>query len=407
MICINIFNSSIYSAVIITTSALFFASPPFIQANASTEVAPAKDAVENGAFEKVQEPLSKLVNLGITNTRLTINKCNWPNVEDVVKDRAKFTSMVAIGPFAGRTVYTVKLTSPETFLFGEILDKAQGQRLIESANPDKVDKEFESDTLIGKLSIPNDGMSITLTETKGQKRSLYFSCNNHGQMKIIIGQHKNNLLTIEQSADGKVVIKLAANAEKKTDVLALTGDSYAKLHFDNYSVMEKRVFPILREYGVGVEISIESALLKNTSISMVVLVDQDDDNKAKNLIIDLDADEYETRKSAYSELNKDYLRYKKVILTTAEKSGNSEELTAKLKSLIEIHHDDNTSTIVESLKLLEIPEFLLQLIEQANETQKKHIFIRLEKITGQKLGTDVEAWEKWLKESATTSSTNK
>lgn len=369
-----------------------------------------------GPLFRAQVQLGKLINFGADGTAMVLDKSQWPKEDKNPPKNDNGIPEIKRVPGGGIIVINGRIfgipTPPEVVLFMDIQQLYQPEGKESSMrNNGEFYCSFKSREMNGNINYTNDMFTMSLEENIIFKRTLELQnkSNNYISLTLTLKSEKKEILSLQQDDNGKISIKIQneeKSAEDKEDGINLKADSFVQLYLDNQKVMEDVVYPVLRKLGIGVEASIESEKVRNKALTLILLMDKADADKAKQLIKQLDADNFESREAASKALDKDFKLYEKSIIDAASDNGNTAEVIERLNKILKAHpSEDNSQKIIQSLNLMDNPMFLIRLLSDANEQQKPLVVATLETVTGQKFGADIAAWKKWLATSPQTGGT--
>lgn len=351
-----------------------------------------------GPLYRVRNPLSQWLNLGVTGAALSLDTSKMPAVRADQSDR--IIPKFIIAPGGGMKIIKngIGLGMERTPIMDVIaeIEKMSGAKTTAMQNSeDLYTVTMNSQDMACFIEQTALELHFTFEETTTPKRKIDFSSSTSGYFDLKILRDKNEVLSIIQKESGKISVSITIDPNH--EALKIQDDTFAQLYLNNQIIMENQVYPLLQKFGLGLEISVACPTLQHKALEIITPMDKSDVEQAWKLIKELDANEYEVRKAAGTALTDNYTKYKPVIFEAVKNPSNSAEVSERLKVIIKAHpENENTEKYLQSLKLLENPLFLVRLLAIADAKQKPHVVSKLETVTGQKLGDDVTAWEKWL-----------
>ena len=116
------------------------------------------------------------------------------------------------------------------------------------------------------------------------------------------------------------------------------------------------------------------------------------------LVDKLDADDYQIRQAATKRLEAKIEQFRELLVAAANDQDASFEKRARIKFLLDKDSLDSVESdgLISSLRLLDDPQYLAIIMQELGEDDCKPIAHRLEQLTGEAFGTDVDAWRRWL-----------
>jgi hypothetical protein len=254
---------------------------------------------------------------------------------------------------------------------------------------------FTGGKLSGKLEVTGDALSISLREESEPNRRIELTDNGTGGFRLLITDLNGDLVLVNQTAKGSVSVA-AVLAGKP---IAAKGASFVELYRNNRDLLEGRILPVLRHMGVDLPVSMQTPMVRQAALSRLTPPTDADTQRAQQLIKDLDDDSFEVREKATKDLIDGYDRFRPQIDAKAQTPNLAAEMADRLHKISAAHPDTAAAgRVIDAMNLLDDPEFLVGLLDGATDSQKTAVGARLEKLTGQKIGSDAAAWRKWLEQ---------
>ena len=169
---------------------------------------------------------------------------------------------------------------------------------------------------------------------------------------------------------------------------------------DNPQAANKVLFPLLQQLGIRMPMDKTDPHVLKSALTRLEMQSSDEE-EVQQLIKDLGSGSYETRKTASEKLTEGFDRWSAQIEKSLQDESLTFETKARLKGIASENPKSETDILLTDQKLLESPEFLISLFDVATDDQKTFVAEQLKKVTGQNLGTDLDAWKKWLSTSET------
>lgn len=210
---------------------------------------------------------------------------------------------------------------------------------------------------------------------------------------VVLGPDNNFVLMVNQGEEGDFRVVHVAGEK----LVSLKAENFLAFYGKNRQYTEQQLLPLLRHVGVGLPMTPYDAGIRAAVMDQLRgPIGEADTQRARQLIAELGSDSYAKREEATKLLSEGFLRFADSIEDAAKNASNP-ETADRLKKILQ----DNAGTrkvtgMVSSLKLTRDPQMLVLLLKDAKDADRELLARALETATGQKLGTDAAAWEKWL-----------
>ena len=123
--------------------------------------------------------------------------------------------------------------------------------------------------------------------------------------------------------------------------------------------------------------------------------------EGQQLLEDLDSDTREVRDRATRLLGNLFDRYKDLIQQKLQDKSSSAEVRSRLKNIVANEADSKlVRQTIAAFDLVNDPQYVVSFLDDADPKEFIKIVRHLEKISGQKLGTDPAAWKEWANSKA-------
>ena len=250
---------------------------------------------------------------------------------------------------------------------------------------------FSNRSISGAAVFANEDISFQFTEIQGDERSFKISDDGDGKVKFEFS-FNDLFVRLVQFKTGKT--QLIWIADDQADVYI--GDSFEDFVKRNSQAAEQLLFPLFKRLGIKTPLSKTGPRILAAAIKRLQQMQEPDDEKLAQLIKDLDSDNYQVREDASQALSDGYEEWSAQIKEYLKDTKLSLEARVRLKDIIQESSENESTIFINDLGLLESPEFLVNALEFADETQKASVAKQLQKVTGQAHGTDLKAWKNWL-----------
>ena len=363
----------------------------------------------DGALEEVSAEMEKLLelkwngdNLALRrdwNERLKQEKAGDKDEGDELNDEIKKLIERGIPEQHAEQLAKVKLRQGMMQKSRPGVEKAfmaiptRGGSTSSGGSGDRRSLRFSSRELSGAAVVTNDNLRFEFTENNGDERNFKISDNGEGQIKFEFS-FDNLFIRLVQSDTGKTQLIYIDNDQADVYV----GDTFFEFMKLNPRVSEELLFPLLKRLGVKTPLGRKDPRILAAAIIRLERMNAPNNKNVAELIKDLDSDSYQVRQAASKDLNKGYEQWSVTIKKHAEDTKLSLEARVRLKEIVDEKGENEIANLINGMRLLDSPDFLVSVLESANDTQKASVVKQLEKVTDQTHGTDLQAWKKWLQE---------
>ncbi len=257
----------------------------------------------------------------------------------------------------------------------------------------EVRREFSCAAISVEMHVTPDSFNLRIVENELSRMFLVW-CGDDGRLKIMV------------EAD-QLVFLIKQAPDKKTEVIEITDDdisrvkakSFKALYRERPEYLETRVFPLLDYFGIITPYTRYNRFVVRSVLAQLQAADVDATKETDELVVALDDDRFEVRQAATKQLQDGYYRYRKAMEAALKNSDLSFEARSRIKRIVADHERlyGDVEQFASSLRLSEDPDFLVQILPKTAETDRSVIVARLNEITGEAFGTDLTAWQAWLK----------
>jgi len=301
-------------------------------------------------------------------------------------------------------------------LFGEIGTR-WGQRSMSGGSSGNVwHRSFTSASGSGEIRIRPGLIKLELTEASKPSRCLSYRDSLDGNFSITVFGGKT-LLIIDQQSDGKIRVVFDVG----NGVKAMTENSFRDFAVAHSQELATELLPLLQHFGIVPPLMPQDSIVVNAVHAQLKILEGIDEAKFDELCSKLNSKQFSDRESATTEINNNYELYLSLITAKLNTKDAAPEVRSRLMSVIAANSKSNEiADLIRSFQLTESPSYLLTLLKKAarspaenpvvKETEKSEksnpglsnieikrlVIRRLQKLTGQKFGEDIQRWEAWL-----------
>lgn len=246
------------------------------------------------------------------------------------------------------------------------------------------------------FAIDANRTELSVREEAGPARTLQIRKQADGSLRLsLIGDH---ILLLEQSAEGAVRWVDIMEAAAGNDVTVLQADSFAELYGKHADLLESRLFPRLEHCGVGTPKQRYDPELVTRALERIRGVDAATRERFEALVIQIDSGNFSQRQNAYREISQNIEAFSMLLAELDEKGGWSAEASTRLGELQKqySHSFETVDAVLSQAGWLEDPTYLVGLLSHVEADQTELVTRRLERLTGQQFGADVDRWKEWI-----------
>ena len=250
---------------------------------------------------------------------------------------------------------------------------------------------FSTSEMSGFAVLSDNDVRFSFEENKNSERGFRFRDNGEGKIQFEFS-HDHLLVRFTQKAAGSVQLAIISDDSAHSYV----ADSFVELQRKHPAVVKKTLLKLWRQLGIQLPLSKNDPVVLRQAIQMIRANLETSDQDAMNTIADLDSESFKKRQTASVLLNSNYENWEGTIKSMYQNGAMSAESRTRLKAVIDQFESDEVLEFVRNQKLLESPDFLIQLLEESKVNDKKLLTKFLQKTTGESFGADVSKWKAWL-----------
>jgi hypothetical protein len=253
-------------------------------------------------------------------------------------------------------------------------------------------QSFQSNAVSMQVTASQNSERIQIEETT-TPRSLYFSSDELDGFRLELTTADNDLIVLQQHPDSFAVLTI-----RNGKVFSESAESFLGFVKENRELMTSFVFPALAKVGIRPAPPIYELPVRDAAMTLLQYAAGADVDTEK-LIADLTSENREACERAKNTLIANYEQFQSVVKAQLQMDSLPTEKRRQLERLVDLQQITSEARgIVATFDLLNDPAYLVSLLDDADPRDFVRIVRRLEKVSGQKLGTNPAAWKAWVKE---------
>ena len=234
---------------------------------------------------------------------------------------------------------------------------------------------------------------LALEEAGKPQRTLEFGEDGQGGFHVQIKHPDGDLILLHQGRKG--TFRAVAFLGGRT--FAGQGESFVAFFRQHRPVMEADILPVLQHFGVQPFLPPQSPDVRKVVLAQLLRTPETL-QEGKKLLDELDSEKFEAREKATRLLNERFALYQGLIRERLQEKALPLEVRTRLKNLVAEHPDaQRASQTVAVLNLPQDAAYVVSLLDHVAAPDAARVISALEKLTGQKLGSDPAAWKEWAK----------
>lgn len=362
---------------------------------------------QDGAIQRVRPALNRLLKLSWVGSRVTVDKAHWDELfagrtsEDIEKDVDHLLKKNEVEmptderhgmPFRrhSNTLNVVRLFDNLRSQFGNVGGRSS------SGNGSVVRTSFSSVEANSELAVKPGEFRFEIREKQFPRRLLMLEQNGICELTITI--YGDVVLRFHQYENGAIKIVETMG----TELHHREAESLGKLYLAEPEFIEERLFPLLHHVGIVPPASRFDPKIADRVVDRLrSLMQVEDVDVVLQLIGNLDSDEFKIRQAATKRLETKVDQYRELLIAAAHEDDASFETRSRIKYLLEQSSLEtaHADSLINTLRLMKNAEFLAILMQQLDEQDFPPVGHRLDELTGETFGANVDAWRKWLADS--------
>jgi len=331
-----------------------------------------------GVLNNAQTQFEQIFHFAFDGAKIKLDRGGWG-------EAPKTAAKPAPGVMAG--------ASPIEQIFNQIRSNAGQVTSAGSTSSTRYrELHFSGANLSGRIRVSGDLVRMELEEMTAPRRSLEWADDGQGALRIMLSQPDDDLLLLQQSKQGTFTMTGIIGGKP----FAAQGDNFMAMYKQHRQILDTQVLPVLQSLSIRLIPSPATPEVKKAVLALITRTPELI-AEGKKLIGELDSEKFQTRDRASRLLNERFEIYKDLIVQQLKDRGISQESAARLNKIMATHPDaQKVSQTIAALDLLHDPAYLVVVLSETAQPDRARVAGQLETVTGQRLGDDPAAWQRWL-----------
>jgi hypothetical protein len=346
-------------------------------------------AEKKHVYEQQKEAIAKLAKLTVSDFGLVLDRAAWGASGGRQKIGMPNQGMGRVQVFVGAG--GGNQSGADKLFWG--IAAAAGVMGRSSATINNTKTLSFSGKLAGELKTAGESVKLGLREDGGAAYDLDLTDDGKGTLRLVVSTATGDVLLFLQLPSGVVSAALIRNG-KATGTQAR---SFRELYERDPAFVEAHLFPMLRSASVGLPPPLTGEEVVAEVCRQLRPTPAADREAYAKLLAELDHTSYDRREAASKKLAEQYARFAPMIEKTLDlDQPPSEEVVTRLKDIYTAQSGAaQLAQLVKSLDLIGNARYLARALDQTKAADRAAMVARLQKLTGQKIGNDPDAWEAW------------
>ncbi len=357
---------------------------------------------QNGALQDARDSLNRLLRLTWQGNQIAVDQGHWDELfaerspTDLSKDVDLLLKKHGVSmPETDRHGMPFRHGIPQTNvarLFDLLRQEFGNSGRSSSGSSNNITVSFTGSTANAQLVLKGNLFRFEFRERAFPHRLLIIE---QAGPQLTMTLYGDVVLRFKQADDGSIRVVETMEDE----LITRSSDSLGKLYQTDPEFVETRLFPLLYHVGIIPPASrFDSSIVDRVVERLGTALETNDAETAFRLISELDADDYQIRQAATKRLEAKVDQFRELLVAAANDQDASFEKRSRIKFLLDKDSLDSVESdgLISSLRLLDDPQYLAIIMQELGEDDCKPIAHRLEKLTGETFGNDVDAWRSWL-----------
>ena len=375
----------------------------FILALGSNAFSQTSPEFESGPLQDVVGAMRQLVQLEIADRRLAIQK-DWERTnpvadrQDLIDDeikklKARGFDEATASNLAVRIVRTTAEELPFSKAFFAVTSNLPFSKQKRSAAGKRI-VGFQNSRILGKgeIKIRESDVQLQFVERKGPRREFRISHASNGAFEFrYLGKQFSIALLQKRNAE----VNLSRTLQGKTE--SFSASDFVALHREHPKLVNKWLFPLMAHLGISTPIMTDDGAMINAALKKLVSYSQRM-VEFERLVEQLNSRDYEIRNSAHQKIianGGDWLV--QIEKKLESKSLPMETRVRLLAAMGELDSGSPIDKAIREQKLLDSPDFLINILDQADTSQAAAVIRRLREVTNHSFEQPIQ-WRQWLME---------
>ena len=363
---------------------------------------PDHPGAQEGSMQEARSALNKILSLTWQGDHVTIDRRHWDNLfagrspeemeQDVEFLLQKQNVSVPKADQHGMPFNRGISQHNVLRLFDNLRHEFGNSGRSSSTSGANVSVSFSNQVASAELQLTGGSFRFEFRERTSPRRLLMVNQSNDGLSITLFGEV---VLRFHQRGDGTVSI-VETMGETLT---SRNSESFGRLYLNDPEFIETRLFPLLHHVGIVPPASRFDPSVVDRVVERLTLAMQTEDVElAHQLIEELDSDEFQVRQAASKRLEAKVEQYRELLVAAANADDASFERRSRIKFLLDKNSlaSGDSDGLISSLRLMDDPVYLAIIMQQLDDVDFPPLAKRLEVLTGEMLGTDVDAWRRWV-----------
>jgi hypothetical protein len=250
---------------------------------------------------------------------------------------------------------------------------------------------FSGNKMNGSLHLRRETLRLNLEEVQGPQRTLEFSDDGQGAFRLQVSHPEGDLILMNQGRKGAFsVVALLGDR-----MLSGKGESFVAYYRQHRQDMEAHILPALASLGIQPILAPNAPRVRRATLALLLRTPETLE-EGKQLLADLDDDQMVVREKATRLLNERFEVHKDLIQEKLRDKSIPLEVQKRLQQILDGQSESaRANQAVAALNLTQDSAYVVSLLDQVPADQVPRLIQHLEKLTGQKHGTDVAGWKEW------------
>jgi RNA polymerase sigma factor (sigma-70 family) len=336
--------------------------------------------LQEGVLTRAKGPLEQIFRFALDGSRLRLDRSGWSERPTAPKAAIKDNAVVidASTPTIEGHVHQIV----------EIADGGGGHTHMSNRSREM---RFDGKALSGRLVTRGDVVRLDLEEITAPHRSLQFQDDGAGSMSLLVSGPGDHLL-VTQSDNGTFTVSAAIGGK----TFVAQAPSFLAMYQQHKATLDGQILPVLNGLSIRLFVPPSTQELR-AAVRAMLLRSPAVLEETRKLLANLDDANFTVRDKATSLLNDRFELYQDLIKAKLKDRGLTVEARRRLENIVSAHPNaQKIGQVIAALDLLNDPAFLVELLEDSAAAERPAVAARLERITGQRHGSDVGTWKRWL-----------
>jgi hypothetical protein len=253
-------------------------------------------------------------------------------------------------------------------------------------------QSFRGNDFTMRITATHKSECLELKELRSPK-ALYFCCDEPDEFRLEFTTADDDLIVLQQHPESFAVLTV-----RRGKLFCETSESFISFIKQHRELTTGFIFPALKHVGINLVPHLYDASSREAALEMLQY-EVGTNVDAEQLIADLTSKKFDVSEPARKTLIANYEQFQSVIQERLQTDSLRIETRNRLQRVVDFQEfTRDARALVATFELLDDPAYLVSLLDDADPREFLKLVRRLEKMTGQKLGTKPAAWKAWVKE---------